>query len=180
MRQEAYVKSLKNIRNAFLLMYFSINLGTIDILPAWLGYIFMYYSILDISKEEKTALLLKKLVTSLIVYNFMIWICKILNFNLDIHIIREIFMIISIYVDFQLMTHIIDISIRHQSKMTSKLRNVRNIHVILLTYLSLSVYLTDFSILIILNYIIMSICLILVVIQIIYLNTYIKEEKNLI
>ena len=178
MTQENYIIALKKIRNALLLIFFSINLGTLDILPDWVAYILMYQSVIILGEEEKSALLLKNLFISLIGYYFIDWLFKIVGITLNIHIVTEIFMIIRLYANFQLMTHIIDISIAHQSKMSNKIKNVRNMMTIILTCLSLISYFGTNEIMQVIMIIALIVYFILIIKQILDLNSYIQEEKN--
>ena len=178
MTQEEYIYALKKIRNSILFILIHINIGTIDILPDWIGYILLYQSIMIIGKEEKSALLLTKLVLSLIIFYLIDWLCVILGINFNIKILVEIMVIIRIYVNFQVITHIIDISIKHKSEMTDKIRNVRNVMTILLTFLSLTSYLVNVEILAVISYVALFIYFILFIRQILVLNAYIKVEQN--
>ena len=70
-RKEQLCRAIKKIGWGYVFLYFNINLGTINIMPAWIGYILFYQAIRDgISQEEESAGLLKTIGIILGIYNF--------------------------------------------------------------------------------------------------------------
>ena len=173
MSPEKYIKALKLIRNAYILLLISINVFGFDIFPKWLAFIFINFSLDIISKEEKTANLMKNITLVLILYHFINWMVNINNY-----IINIFFAILQLYVNYQLMTNIIDISIKHQSKYTNKLKRIRDILTIMFT---ISMLLADYMVsdsLISFVGIYIIVYLVLSIKQIFDLSMYIVEEKN--
>lgn len=173
-----YIKALKKVRIAYIILLFSINIGTIDLLPNWISYILIYQSLNTIGKEENSAYLIKKITISLIIYNVLVWILNMFGMNHNIYLLNILFSILSLFVNYQIMTNIIDISIKHNSKYTNKLKRVRDILTIMFT---ISTFLFDYvknDIMSSIYIIFIMIDLILSIKQIYDLTIYINEEKT--
>lgn len=173
-----YIKELKSIRNAYILLLISINIFNIDILPKWLAFIIIYQNIKEIGKEEKSVYLIKNITLSLIAYHFAIWLLNMVNVSISSYIVHVFFSILQLYVNYQLMTNIINISVRHNSKYTNRLKRVRDILTIMFTISSFIEFIAD-------NEIIQSMIMVYVIIyillsikQIFDLSMYIIEEKD--
>ena len=61
--------AIKKIAFGYLLIHLHINLGTIDILPGWAGYLLILSAIPSISVDEESAKLLEPLAKILLVAN---------------------------------------------------------------------------------------------------------------
>ena len=72
--REKLSKAVGQVAWGYIFIYFNINLGPIDILPNFVGYIFILNSIDALAKEEKSTILLKPLIYVLIVWEVLKWI----------------------------------------------------------------------------------------------------------
>lgn len=157
-----YALALKKIGNAFLIFVFNINIGTINILPNFLGYIFIIQALKILEKYEQSIQLMKPLTISITIYSGVIWIFNIFGFNMDIYFLGLIFSIISIYIYYHLLTSISQICELYDSKYTNKIEKLRNIIVIMQTVFSfvnliLEKELADYLVFIVIIYIIIVI-----------------------
>ncbi|MGN1344993.1 MAG: hypothetical protein ACI4U3_10445, partial [Traorella sp.] len=137
MSLEGYLLSLRRIRRAYIFILFDINLMTIDLLPNWLGFLWIYMSLDEIGKEEKSALLLKNLSMLLTIYSFISWILKMFGINYEFYIVFMIINILTLYLNFSLMTYLIQISKKHQSTYSTQLIWLRNILTVIWTALAI-------------------------------------------
>lgn len=140
MNKMSYSQAIRKIAIGYVFIFLDINIGTIDIMPNWLGYIFFYQSIPSIAEYEKSAKLLKPIITVLGTYEMIYWIFKILDFNIDIYILDIIISALKLYLDFQFITNIADIAFSHQYPDSQKLYILRNIQTILITLIVLTIY----------------------------------------
>lgn len=141
-KQEQLAKAIQKIGWGYVMLYFNINLGTIDILPAWWSYFWLFREGIneEISEEEKTANLLKPLCIVLGIYNFITWFMTIFGIPTDLFIITEIMSVISLYFHFQLLTNLATIAGKYECPQEKSLLNLRTVQTILLTILAFTVH----------------------------------------
>ena len=89
----------------YFFLYFNINLGTISILPSFVGYILFSKSIDLLENEERELTLLRGLSVILGIGEGITWLTKCIGYNLDgkwqfIHLILGI---LNLYFHFQSM-----------------------------------------------------------------------------
>ncbi|MBR2045362.1 MAG: hypothetical protein IJ958_04425 [Agathobacter sp.] len=140
-RKEQLCRAIKKIGWGYVFLYFNINLGTINIMPAWIGYILFYQAIRDgISQEEESAGLLKTIGIILGIYNGITWLLSMIAIPAEIFLISEVISVISLYYHFQLLTNLANIAKRYQCFQEEKaLLHLRTWQTILLTILAFMV-----------------------------------------
>lgn len=140
-RKEQLSRALRKIFWAYIFLYFDINLGTIDILPAWIGYVFFYQAIRDaIEAEEESAKLLKPICFVLSIYRLIDWFVIMFGIEMDILIITELFAVIALYFHFQLLTNLANIAHKYECPVENTLLALRTVHTVLLTILAFTVH----------------------------------------
>ncbi len=150
---------VKRIGWAYIFIYLQINLGSLDILPSWIGYILILNALWYVADYEPSAMLLKNLCHILIVWNFLAWIAKLLGitaytfglqFSSLINIISIVISIISLYFHFQLITNLADVADKidmHERK--DILLKLRTINTILQTVFSAFILFYEIKILLV-------------------------------
>ena len=98
------------VGRAYIFIYLNINLGTLDILPDWLGYLFILGALPTLSLWEESTGLLRNLGILLTVYEGAEWILQLLGGQTDIPMISLIAGIIGLYFHFQLLTNMASIA----------------------------------------------------------------------
>lgn len=97
----------------YLFIYFNINLGTLDILPDWMGYLFMVNQLGILAGWEPAALLLRPLGLLLAGFNGLEWVCTLLGVSIDTWpILPLVVQVVNLYFHFQLLTNLAD-AVRH-------------------------------------------------------------------
>lgn len=162
-QREQLSRSLRKIFWGYIFLYFDIKLGTIDVLPAWLGYVFFYQGIRNgIEVEENSAKLLKPICMALIIYSLINWIMTMFGIGIDILIISDLFAVIALYFHFQLLTNLANIADRYSYLNVNALLNLRTIHTVLMTTLAFTVHFDEIewlSMLIVVVQVIVMICI---------------------
>ena len=102
----------------YFFLYFDINLGTISILPSFIGYILFSNAINLLKEEERELSLLKTLVSILTVWNLFEWVAKCVgySFNSKWQFITLISGLLNMYFHFQFLTNIASIATKHQQE----------------------------------------------------------------
>lgn len=175
MKDMKYVQALKRVVLAYVILLFNFNLGTFNIIPNWLAYLYFYKAIPPISKYEKSVSLLKPIIIVLGIYEFIEWILVIAGINIDIYVLKLIVTAVCLYFNFQLLTNITDISLKNNFKNAKYLYLLRNLKTILITLFALPINWQEIPILSIL-FIFFS--FIFQILLCIILNQYANDEKN--
>lgn len=108
--------ALKRVAISYLLIYFHFNIGTLDILPDWVGYLLIISALPVLAQKEKTALLLKSLGIVLAVWEGVEWVLQMLGGSGNIYIISVIVGILNMYFHFQLITNIAEFAAEESKK----------------------------------------------------------------
>ena len=115
--QKIYAGISKAIWGYFFL-YFDINLGTISILPSFVGYILFLKAIDLLEEEERELSLLKTLGLILVAWNVIEWLAKCVGYSFENkwQFVTLIAGLLNMYFHFQFLTNIASIAIKHQEE----------------------------------------------------------------
>lgn len=84
----------------FLLLFFNINLNlgncTINLLPAWLGYLFLLQGAAQMLPESELFGKMRPWCTGMVAYTGVLWVMDILHFNFYLEWINVLLMLISV------------------------------------------------------------------------------------
>ena len=139
--KEQLSQALRKIFWAYIFLYFEINIGTMDLLPAGLGYIFFYQVIRDcLEKEEESTELLKPICWILIIYRIIEWFMNIFQLPTDIFIITEMMSVVALYFHFQLLTNLAKIAHKYNCPVENTLLGLRTVHTVMMTILTFTVH----------------------------------------
>ncbi len=122
----------------YFFLYFNINLGTISILPSFVGFIF-FSSAIDLLKDEERELtLLKPLIMILGIWEGIKWLGNCVGYNFDgkWEFVTLTIGLLNLYFHFQFITNLASIATKHQKEGCSydeKLHRYRTIQTIMLT-----------------------------------------------
>ncbi|MBQ4650073.1 MAG: hypothetical protein IJB73_05165 [Firmicutes bacterium] len=134
----------------YIFMYLDVNLGTIDILPSWAGYLFILSALPVLSEYEKSAALLRNLAILLTGWAVLEWVMTIFGITSAagsmgtlINIAATIIGVVSIYFHFQMLTNLAEIAgqlgLDERKERLLKLRTVNTIlHTVLAIFSSLA------------------------------------------
>lgn len=122
----------------YLFLYFDINIGTVSILPSFVGYILFLQAIKLLEDEERELTLISTLGFILAVWNVIEWVAKWFSFSFgqNWQFINIIIGLINLYFHFQLITNLATIATKYQQEgyeQDKKLLKYRTIQTIMLT-----------------------------------------------
>lgn len=168
-RKEQLVSALRKIFWAYIFLYFDINIETIDILPAWVAYLFFYQAIQNaLIHEEESTKLLKPICIILVIARFLDWIIVMFSIEMNILLISELFAVIQLYFHFQLLTNLANIAHKYECPQESSLLTFRTIHTVLLTILAFTLQfpkIEGLSFIILIVQVIILVCICVVIYQ---------------
>ena len=116
-----YEKTYDGISKAiwgYFFLYFDINLGTISILPSFIGYILFLKAIDLLEEEERELSLLKTLGLILVVWDVVEWLAKCVDYSFGNkwQFVTLIAGLLNMYFHFQFLTNIASIATKHQEE----------------------------------------------------------------
>lgn len=138
MRETAYTDALGKIAWGYLLIHLNLNLGTVDVLPNWLGCLFLYQSLHTLGQREPSALLLKPFGHLLTLYEVALWSMTMVSYSPP-DLLELLFSVIALYFHFQLLTNLANIAQGRFPELSRRLLQLRNVRTVLCTVLFLPI-----------------------------------------
>lgn len=121
----------------YIFIHCHLNIGAVDILPDWLGYLLMTTVLSALSEEAESLKLLRPLGIVLTAWSLLTWIAGIFTFEIDLYLMQVMISIISMYFHFQLLTDIAGISMKYETPEHRQILKLRTVEVIMLTIIPL-------------------------------------------
>lgn len=119
--------AVKMIAIGYLFMRLNFSIGTLQLIPNWVGYLLILHALSDISEEEPSAKLLRPFAVILAVWEGIKWVILLFGGELSEIGIGVIVTVVSIYFDFQLMTNLANIAERYGCPEKNKILIMRTI-----------------------------------------------------
>lgn len=142
--RERLGNAVKLIAWGYILVYLDVNLGTFNILPNWLGILFMLRSLPALSEDEASATLLHPLGVALAVWEGVKWTAVLLGISVSTGTVGIIFdvagciiTIISMYFHFQLLTNLANAAEKYECSQSRKILHLRTVNTVLILVLAL-------------------------------------------
>ncbi len=141
MNREAVYRALSKVAWGYLLLYVNFNLGTLNLLPAWAGYLLLWQAIDLLEGELRSLSLLRPFCLLLGVWQGAVWGCAIFGLELSgrLFLWDLVAAVVRIYFHFQLLTDLAGLAGRTPSEdaqsLGRSLRICRNLDAVLITLL---------------------------------------------
>lgn len=130
-------EGIRKIAWSYVFIYFHFNLGTIDILPDWWGYMLILKGIKILTEDEPSISLLEPLCGLCVGYNIITWAVKIVGITVDIYLWNLIYSVLLLYFNFQLLTNIADIARKYNCSEERRIRQLIIIRTVISAFLSI-------------------------------------------
>ncbi len=143
--QEKLGKAARSIARAYIFLHLNIFLGTLNLLPNWVGYILIFDALLTLSTESESAKKLQPLAILIGIWEGILWFITLLGGELNIYILTIIATLIDAYFHFQLLTNLANIAEKYECPERSKILNLRTVRTVLITLLSLPFAWNDYT-----------------------------------
>ena len=138
-------KAVGQVASGYLLIHLNINLGTLDILPDWAGYLLICQALAGLTREDESAGLLKPLGLVLAVWHGIKWVADIVGASIDINILSIVATVVSLYFHFQLLTNLAGIAAAFDCPQRGALLGLRTVRTVVDTVLQIIVYMGSFE-----------------------------------
>lgn len=156
----------------YFFIYFNINVGAVNLLPSFVGYLFFLSTISCLKDEERELSLLNTLGVILALWHSAEWVVSLFGINLEgsWQFIDIIISLVNLYFQFQLLTNLASIATKYQPEgyeLDEKLLRYRTLQTVMLTAIEIIINLqpwlsevwTYISVIMIIVYLIAGICL---------------------
>ncbi|MEG1578494.1 MAG: hypothetical protein RR336_06995 [Oscillospiraceae bacterium] len=137
MEREKLAGAVQSIAWGYVLLHLNINLGTLDVLPNWAGYVLILRTLPILGKSEPSALLLRPLGILLALWEGLLWGLTIFSIPFDSTIVSILGSVASLYFHFQLLTNLASLAQRYRCPEERKILNLRTVRTLLITLLAL-------------------------------------------
>lgn len=128
----------------YFFLYFNVNVGTVNLLPAFVGVWLILDGIIKLADEQRDIKLLLPLGYILLVWHSVDWLltCFGASYLLQRPVVTLLFSVIQIYFHFQLLTDFAALAAKYQNgekTICQRLLRWRTVHTLMLTLLSLPI-----------------------------------------
>ncbi len=140
-------RGISKIAWGYVFVFCNINLGTLNILPNFVGFLMFLSAISLLQEVEPELALLRPFGIALSIWYVMDWLCQLFSVSLTgglLLAVNVVICIMSIYFQFQLLTNLASIAVKYQStgaEFDVKLLRYRNIQVVAITGAMILTYL---------------------------------------
>lgn len=130
---------ISRIAWGYFYLYFDLNIGTVDLLPSFAGYLLFLSAIGKLEEEERTLSLLRPFATGLFLWHTAQWLLSWIGVDLNglsqpVDLLVEL---INLYFHFQLLTDIAAIAARYGTGLEGRLLRCRTLQTLMLTTICL-------------------------------------------
>lgn len=122
----------------YLLIRIDLNLGTMDILPGWLGYLLILKALPAFGEEEPSAKLLRPLGIVLALWEGAGWAAALFGVTVDSYLLTVLAGVVELYFHFQLLTDLSHIAGNYACPQEGKLLTLRTVYTVAATLSLLS------------------------------------------
>ncbi|MBQ8496784.1 MAG: hypothetical protein IJ489_04920 [Clostridia bacterium] len=148
LRSSEFCKALKKIGWSYVFIHIHFKLGTFDLLCDWIGYLLILSAVGILTEEEPTAKLLRPFAIALAAVSGIESAVSLFGASIDIfNIVTILTTVISIYLQFQLLTNIADMAKRRNYPNTGRIIKLRTVvcvlHVAAMSILYIDILQTD-------------------------------------
>ena len=130
MEQKNICQSIKSIAWGYVLLHLHFNIGTLDLLPDWLGCLFFFNALPILALLVPSAILLKPFALVLTIWAGIDWILTLFSISFDVYLLSLLISLIGLYFHFQLLTNLAELAKQNncpQEKSILHLRTARTI-----------------------------------------------------
>lgn len=123
----------------YLFQYFNLNLVTLDMLPDWACYVFLFLAIREAAPLVPSLKLLRPLGILLGVWEGILWVSTALSVSVTLPLVKVLVDVMAIYFHYQFLTDLARLAAKLKLPDQEKLFYLRTVMVVLITLMALPV-----------------------------------------
>ena len=133
MEQKNIVYTIKSIAWGYVLIHLHFNIGTLDLLPDWLGCLFLFDALPVLATFVPSASLLKPFGLIITIWAGIKWILTLFSISFDTYLLSLVIALISLYFHFQLLTNLAELAKQYNCPQEKGILHVRTARTIFAT-----------------------------------------------
>lgn len=130
-------QAVKHIAWGYVLLHFNLNLGALNVLPNWAGYLLMAGALSALFEEEPSASLLRPLGLLLAGWEGLCWVMALLGWDPNFQLLSALVTVTALYFHFQLLTDLAIAARSHRCPQEKRILHLRTVRTLLITLLAL-------------------------------------------
>ena len=135
---ESRATALRKVAWGWILLHCNFNLGSLNILPDWLGYLLILQALSVLAVSVRSAALLIPFGMGLTLWNLVAWILDIFGGSVSFLWLDLLVTVIGLYFQFQLLTDLAELADDWTCEQGTPLRKYRTVQTVLTTVLWLA------------------------------------------
>ena len=135
---ESLASALRKVAWGWILLHCNFNLGSLNILPDWLGYLLILQALSVLAASVRSAALLIPFGMGLTVWNLITWVLDIFGITIAFLWLDLLVTVIGLYFQFQLLTDLAELADDWFCEQGATLRKYRTVQTVLTTVLWLA------------------------------------------
>lgn len=136
-KREELCRAVESIAWGYNLIHLDVNIGTLNILPDWLGYLLLLGVLSVLEKEVKTAALLRPLGILLVLWNSILWLTTLFGISFEPYLLTTLALVIDLYFHFQLLTDLAELAERRKCPEKKSILTLRTVRTVMITFSAL-------------------------------------------
>ena len=129
--------AVKNVAWGYLFLHLHFNIGTLDLIPDWVGYLLILAALPVLAGEVRTASLLPPLAVGLAVWEGLKWLLNLFGGAPELPLLTLLATVIALYFHFQLLTDIAVVADLHGYPKAKRIRTLRTVQTVVITAFAL-------------------------------------------
>ena len=175
-QHENLCRAIKKLAWGYVLIHLHFNIGALDLLPDWCGYLLFLGALPVLGQSETTTHLLKPFGILLTVWNGIFWILKCGGISSIGYIPDLIVTIISLYFHFRLLTNIAVVAKENACPQENSILTLRTVRTVLIALFTLPLPWEEYGLLSILFVIINLIVVLCICSSLFSMHRYLMEN----
>ena len=122
----------------YLFLYFNLNLGSLNLIPSWVGYLLMGKAIKELKEASPAMGLLGPLCILLAALELWFWILTLIGINSQHYLLQLLSLLLAVaalYFHFQLLTNLVEALGRAGETWRKELLNLRTVRTLSLIHI---------------------------------------------
>ncbi len=137
MNRQSLIDAIGRVAGGYLLLHLHFNLGTLNILPNWLGYLLMLNALPAIAEYEPSANLLRPLGILLALWEGFLWLIALFGASVNVYFVETVAAVVGLYFHFQLLTNLASVAERDRCPEHRRILTLRTVRTVLMTLMFL-------------------------------------------
>lgn len=129
--------AVKNVAWGYIFLHLHFNIGTLDLIPDWVGYLLILAALAALAGEVRTASLLPPLAVGLAIWEGLKWFLSLFGTAAELPLLNLLATAIALYFHFQLLTDIAVVAGKYAYPKAKRILTLRTVQTVITTIVAL-------------------------------------------